>query len=87
MKTIATVADNKISVIHEVCVDVDREFLHINVPNGWDDVKKLTNKVLTYDNRDFTYSGWNSDRNVAYFYRVLNHFHTVNSYGNVATIR
>ena len=83
MKTFATVAAKKISVIHEVCADVDREFLRISIPNGWDDVKKLVNKVLTYDGRDFTYSGWNSERNVAYFYRRL----AVNSNSNVATIR
>jgi hypothetical protein len=42
------------------------------VPNGWDDVKLLTNKVLTHNSKDFTFSGWNSDRNECYFVRLVN---------------
>lgn len=67
----AEVATDKIAVTHTVREDVGREFLTINVPNGWDDVKKLTNKVLTYDGRDFTFSGWNSDTYHCYFVRLL----------------
>jgi hypothetical protein len=43
--------------------------LTVRCPAGWDDVKKISNKVLTYDNRKFTFTGWNSDRNEAYFSR------------------
>lgn len=68
---VASTLENKIPVIHSVRPDVNREFLQISVPNGWDDVQKLTNKVLSYDNRDFIFSGWNSDRNEAYFYRLI----------------
>jgi len=68
----ASIASNKIAVTHTVRPDVDREFLTINVPNGWDDCKKLTNKVLTYEGRDFSWSGWNSDVNQAYFVRLIN---------------
>jgi len=68
----ASIASNKIAVTHTVRPDVDREFLTINVPNGWDDCKKLTNKVLTYEGRDFSWSGWNSDVNQAYFVRFIN---------------
>jgi hypothetical protein len=67
----ASIVANKIPVTHTVRPDVNREFLQISVPNGWDDVQKLTNKVLSYDNRDFIFSGWNSDCNEAYFYRLI----------------
>lgn len=67
----ASIVANKVHVVHTVRPDVNREFLQISVPNGWDDVQKLTNKVLNYDNRDFVFSGWNSDRNEAYFYRLI----------------
>lgn len=66
---------------HVVRDDILREFLYIRVPNGWDDVKGLTDKVLTYDNRDFTFSGWDSDKNECYFVRVLG------GVNNTATIR
>jgi hypothetical protein len=69
---VASVASNKIAVSHTVRPDVDREFLTLNVPDGWDDVKKLTNKVLTYEGRDFIFSGWNSDVNQCYFVRLIN---------------
>ncbi len=39
----------------------------IDCPNGWDDVKKLTKKVLSYDGLLWTWIGWNSDRNVCFF--------------------
>lgn len=69
---VASIASNKIAVSHTVRPDMDREFLTLNVPNGWDDVKKLTGKVLTYDGRDFIFSGWNSDVNQCYFVRLIN---------------
>jgi hypothetical protein len=71
MKT-ASIATNKISVSHTIRTDMDREYLTLNVPEGWDDVKNLTNKVLTYEGRDFIYSGWNSDVNQCYFVRLIN---------------
>jgi hypothetical protein len=67
----ATIAKNEIAVTHSYRPEVDREFLIVNVPNGWDDVKKLTNKILQYDGRKFVYSGWNSDTLQCYFYRKL----------------
>lgn len=68
----ATIAKNEIPVRHDIRQDVDREFLTISVPNGWDDVKQLTKKVLLFENRRFVFSGWNSDTNECYFYRLLN---------------
>ena len=66
---IASIASNKISVNHTVFED--REFIKFSVPHGWDDVKKLTNKVLTFEGRDFTFSAWNSDENKCWFVRIL----------------
>ncbi len=66
---IASIASIKISVNHTVFED--REFIKFSVPNGWDDVKKLTNKVLTFEGRDFTFSAWNSDENNCWFVRIL----------------
>lgn len=66
---IASIASNKISVHHTVFED--REFIKFSVPNGWDDVKKLTNKVLTFEGRDFTFGAWNSDENNCWFVRIL----------------
>ena len=43
------------------------EFLTVSVPNGWDDVAKLTGKVLEFEGRRYGFTGWNSDRNEAYF--------------------
>jgi len=59
---IAEIATNQIAVL-----GYDGYALHVDCPNGWDDVKKLTNKVLLYDGKTFVWSGWNSDRNVSFF--------------------
>jgi len=67
----ATINPNEISVVHNIRNDIGREFLTIDVPEGWDDVKKICKKVLTFDGRKFTFSGWNSDTNKCFFYRVL----------------
>jgi len=42
-------------------------FLVVAVPNGWDDCKKLTQKVLEFEGKKYIWTGWNSDRNEAYF--------------------
>ena len=57
----ATIEPTEIPVRYCERPEVGRDFLTINVPNGWEDVKKLTKKVLTYDGRKFTFVGWNSD--------------------------
>lgn len=43
------------------------EFLQIDVPNGWEDVKKICKKVLSFEGVRFTFTGWNSDGNYACF--------------------
>ena len=45
----------------------DGEALIVPCPAGWDDVLALRAHVLEFEGRTFTFTGWNSDRNVAYF--------------------
>ena len=67
----AEISSNKLAVRHTVRLDVNREFLSFDVENGWFDVKKMVNKVLVFDNRDFVFSSWNSDTNQCYFCRPI----------------
>jgi hypothetical protein len=67
----AKIAPNLIGVKYTLRADLGTAFLEVEAPGGWDDVQKLVGKVLEYDGRNFRYSGWNSDRNVAYFSRSL----------------
>lgn len=67
----ATIVPNEIAVVHSHRPDIGREFLMIQVPNGWNDVAKICRKVLSYSGRKFTFTGWNSDRNECYFARSL----------------
>lgn len=68
---IATISKNEVPVKHSIRPDVGREFLTVDCPNGWDDVKKLTKKVLEYQGFKYTFTGWNSDRNDCYFSRPI----------------
>ena len=70
MTTNATILNNKIAVTYSHRPDVGREYLLITVKD-WDEVKKLTTKVLSYDGREFVYTSWNSDRNECFFSRGL----------------
>lgn len=47
--------------------EVNRDFLTLSVPNGWDDVRHLCKRVLDYQGRRFTFTGWNSDRLECFF--------------------
>lgn len=62
----ARIATNKVTVTKPVSIEGDL-YIEVSVPNGWDDVKKLVNKVIEVNQLDFCYTGWNSDRNVAHF--------------------
>ena len=62
----ARIATNKVTVTKPVSIEGDL-YIEVAVPNGWDDVKKLVNKVIEVNRIDFCYTGWNSDRNVAHF--------------------
>jgi hypothetical protein len=52
--------------------EYNQEHITFDVPNGWDDVKKVCKKVLRFDGHSFTFIGWNSDSNECYFVRPLN---------------
>jgi len=68
----ATICPNEFSVEHSIRPDVGREFITFDVPNGWDDVKKITKKILIYDGKKFRFSCWNSDHNYCVFVKPLN---------------
>ena len=70
MNATATISKNEIAVVYTNRQDVGREYLTIDVPNGWDDVKKLTSKVLRYDGKAFVFTGWNSDTLQCFFVRT-----------------
>lgn len=62
----AQIATNKVTVTKPISIEGDL-YIEVAVPNGWNDVKKLVNKVIEVNNIDFCYTGWNSDRNIACF--------------------
>ena len=62
----ARIATNKVTVTKPISIEGDL-YIEVNVPNGWDDVKNLVNKVIEVNNIDFCYTGLNSDRNIACF--------------------
>lgn len=62
---------NEIAVRHSVREEVGKEFLQFDIPNGWEDVKKISKKILTYEGRKFTFSCWNSDYLYCCFARPL----------------
>ena len=68
----ATISKNEIAVVYSDRPEINREFLTIDVPNGWDDVSKLTKKVLNYKGKKFVFTGWNSDSLKCYFVRNEN---------------
>ena len=57
---------NKVTVTKPVSIEGDL-YIEVAVPNGWDDVKKLANKVIEVNSLDFSYTGGNSDKCIAYF--------------------
>lgn len=65
--TTAKISSNEVPVTFSSRTDVNLDFLTLDVPNGWDDVRKLTKKVLVYAGRNFTFRGWNSDDLKCYF--------------------
>ena len=60
------ITTNKVTVTKPISIEGDL-YIEVNVPNGWDDVKKMGNKLNEVNNIDFCYTGWNSDRNIACF--------------------
>lgn len=67
----ASIVPNEFVVEYSCRPDVQREFLSFDVPNGWDDVKKVCKKILLYDGKKFAFTGWNSDSNKCYFAKPI----------------
>jgi hypothetical protein len=63
----ATLLKNEINVTHSV--SGNREYLKFDV-SGWDEVAKLTKKILAYDGKKFKFSCWNSDDFYCVFIRT-----------------
>lgn len=67
----AKFSTNEIPVRHSVRPDVGREFLEIDIPNGWDDVQKISKKILIFNGQKFKFCGWNSDSLKCYFFKPI----------------
>ena len=50
----------------------DSRWLVIDIPNGWDDVKKISRKVLSFEGRTYVFSSWNSDTYLCHFKESTN---------------
>jgi hypothetical protein len=61
----ATTSTRHLPAVHSV--RGNQHWLTIPVPNGWDDVRPLTAKVLLFGDRTYAFRSWDSDRNEAYF--------------------
>ena len=70
MNVIATIAKNQLAV--KATDSFGLKYLTLDLPDGWTTLQPLTNKVLTFDGQTYTYRGWNSDRNEAFFYLEAN---------------
>jgi len=42
-------------------------WLQIRIPNGWDDVKKISNRVLSFEGRTYVFMSWSSDTYLCHF--------------------
>ena len=60
------IATNKVTVTKPISID-GQLYIEVQVPNGWDSVKKIMYKVIEVNSLDFSYTGWNSDKCIAYF--------------------
>ena len=67
---VAEIAKNTIP-IQRATVHEGQSWLEVSIPNGWDDCKKLTKKVLVFGGKTHIWRSWNSDRNVCYFVESL----------------
>lgn len=63
----ATILPNEISVEHTS--REGREYLKFSI-SGWDEVSKLTKKVLLFGGKKFKFSCWNSDDLYCVFIRT-----------------
>ena len=48
---------------------LDPDTVEVSVPGGWEDTRPLVGRVIEVGGIRYGFTGWNSDRNVAYFRR------------------
>jgi len=60
------ITTNKVTVTKPISID-GQLYIEVQVPDGWDSVKKIMDKVIEVNSLDFSYTGWNSDKCIAYF--------------------
>ena len=69
--TLTAEITNLVPILKVQKVDEGKPFestwITISIPNGWDDCKKLTKKVLEFEGVNFVWRSWNSDKNECYF--------------------
>lgn len=63
----AAVVPDAVSVLSATVDPTGAHWITVSVPDGWDDVRPLTARVLSFEGQEYVFTGWNSDRNVAYF--------------------
>jgi hypothetical protein len=47
--------------------DDGSKWLRISIPNGWDDVRKICKRVLSFEGATYTFASWNSDTMLCHF--------------------
>jgi len=70
-RRVKVLVTDEIPVRYSERPDVGRDFLTLSFEGEyvdvWKQVSKVSKRVLEYDGRKFTFTGWNSDRNEAFF--------------------
>ena len=58
-------------VVYTQRPEINREFLSFDLPNGSNDLKKISKKTLSFKGKEFCFAGWNSDEMTCCFTRVM----------------
>jgi hypothetical protein len=72
MSKTAKIESNLVSVRPVERQDDGTLWLILDIPNGWDDVKKICKKVLSYEGRTYVFMSWNSDNDTCAFKACAN---------------
>jgi len=68
MTTTHATIDPKLIAVTPIQRPDDGTFwLQIDIPNGWDDVKKICRRVLRFEGRAYTFMSWSSDTMKCHF--------------------
>ena len=63
--------DKSLPVVYTVRPEINREFLRFDLPNGSNDLNKISKKILSFKGKDFSFAGWNSEEMTCCFSRVM----------------